>query len=174
MKQELLPIGVRRDGSYYTRIEWASICDPDPTFWVCNLIDDDTERCGGTWGANDEKKADVILSFFGEEQKIEKIRIFRNVGLDYSVLEELAKVIKIYVSSSDEVRKIKRKDDDINSVEWTLIHTEQMEKAEGWQEIILDAPVSAKYVRFELCENFCTDPFIPWIETSEIKMYPEK
>lgn len=47
-----LPLGVRRDGSYYTRIEWASHTESDPTFWVVNLIRDDTERNGGTWGAN--------------------------------------------------------------------------------------------------------------------------
>ena len=29
-----LPLGVRRDGSYYTRIEWASHTESDPTFWV--------------------------------------------------------------------------------------------------------------------------------------------
>ena len=38
------PLGVRRDGSYYTRIEWASHTESDPTFWVVNLIRDDTER----------------------------------------------------------------------------------------------------------------------------------
>ena len=32
------PLGVRRDGSYYTRIEWASHTESDPTFWVANLI----------------------------------------------------------------------------------------------------------------------------------------
>lgn len=46
------PLGVRRDGSYYTRIEWASHTESDPTFWVVNLIRDDLERNGGTWGAN--------------------------------------------------------------------------------------------------------------------------
>ena len=49
---ELYPLGVRRDGSYYTRIEWATHTESDPTFWVVNLIRDDTERNGGTWGAN--------------------------------------------------------------------------------------------------------------------------
>ena len=38
------PLGVRRDGSYYTRIEWANMTESDPTFCVNNLIDDDTER----------------------------------------------------------------------------------------------------------------------------------
>ena len=38
------PLGVRRDGSYYTRIEWASHTESDPTFWVVNLIRDDLER----------------------------------------------------------------------------------------------------------------------------------
>lgn len=87
------PLGVRRDGSYYTRIEWASHTESDPTFWVVNLIRDDLERNGGTWGANTPGPATVVLSFFGETQKISKIRVFRNVGLDISVLEELAKAI---------------------------------------------------------------------------------
>ena len=88
---EMYPLGVRRDGSYYTRIEWASHTESDPTFWVVNLIRDDLERNGGTWGANTPGPATAVLSFFGESQKISKIRIFRNVGLDISILEELAK-----------------------------------------------------------------------------------
>ena len=30
---ELYPLGVRRDSSYYTRIEWATHTESDPTFW---------------------------------------------------------------------------------------------------------------------------------------------
>ncbi|MDP4121321.1 MAG: hypothetical protein Q8876_09770 [Bacillota bacterium] len=175
MNKELLPVGVRRDGSYYTRIEWSSTTESDPTFWVVNLIRDDFERNGGTWGANSEDKVDVVLSFFGESQTIGKIRIFKNVGLDISVLEELAKVINIYISDTDEPRKLRRKDDKIDDVSWTLIKSQQMKKSEGWQEIALDNAVEAKYIRFELIGNFCTkENFIPWIETSEIKIYPKK
>ena len=47
-----------------------------------------------------------------------------------------------------------------------------MEKAEGWQEIQLPAPIRAKYLRFDLVENHGTPPEIPWTETSEIKLYP--
>ncbi len=173
MKQELFPLGLRRDGSYYTRIEWASITESDPTFWVANLIRDDLERNGGTWGANTMGPADVVLSFFGEMQTVGRIRIFRNVGLyNASILEELAKTIRIYASATDEPRKLRRKDDAIDSVEWKLLTTVAMEKAEGWQEIILSEPVEAKYLRFELVENFGTPPDIPWVETSEIKLYP--
>ncbi len=176
MEKELLPIGVRRDGSYYTRIEWASVTESDPTFWVCNLIRDDLERNGGTWGANTETKADAVLSFFGEEQTISRIRIYRNVGITISILEELAKVINIYINNTDAPRKLRRKEDSIDSVPWTLIKSQKMEKAEGWQEIELAKPVQAKYIRVELVDNFCRDcdidPFIPWIETSEIKIYP--
>ncbi|MDO4586756.1 MAG: hypothetical protein Q4C95_05590 [Planctomycetia bacterium] len=177
MNNDLLPVGVRRDGSYYTRIEWTNKTEADPTFWVCNLIRDDLERNGGTWGANTESRADVVLSFFGEIQEIGKIRIFRNVGITISILEELAKVINIYVSETDEPRKLRRQEDSIDSVAWTLIKSQLMEKAEGWQEIVLDKPVRAKFVRFELVDNFChdfnIDPFIPWVETSEIKIYPQ-
>ena len=47
--KELLPVGIRRDGSYYTRILWADVTENDPTFWVNNLINDDLARIGGTW-----------------------------------------------------------------------------------------------------------------------------
>lgn len=164
------PLGVRRDGSYYTRIEWASHTESDPTFWVVNLIRDDLERNGGTWGANTLGPAHVVLSFFGESQKVSKIRIFRNVGLDISILEELAKVVDIYYSNTDEPRKLRRKEDSIDDVEWIFVKHVDMEKAEGWQEIPLDEPIEAKYIRIDLLENFGTP--IPWTETSEVKIYP--
>ena len=107
MEKQMYPLGVRRDGSYYTRIEWCSHTVTDPLIWVNNLIDDDTKRNGGTWGANTMGPANVILSFFGEEQEISKVCIFHNVGVPHSVLEELASVINIYVSSSDSVREMK-------------------------------------------------------------------
>ena len=47
---QMYPLGVRTDGSYYTRIEWASHTETDPMLWVLNVIDDDVERNGGTWG----------------------------------------------------------------------------------------------------------------------------
>ena len=172
MQDGYAPIGVRRDGSYYTRIEWASHTESDPTFWVCNLIRDDTERNGGTWGANTMGPAIVVLSFFGEEQTVSRIRIFRNVGLDISILEELAKTIDIYYSDTDEPRKLRRKEDAIDSVPWEFALRVAMEKAEGWQEIELPRPIRAKYLRFDLVENHGTPPEIPWTETSEIKLYP--
>jgi hypothetical protein len=169
---DLYPLGLRRDGSYYTRVEWASHTESDPTFWVPNLIRDDTERNGGTWGANTLGPAHVVLSFFGETQKVGKIRIFRNVGLDISILEELAKTIDIYYSDTDEPRKLRRKEDKIDDVKWTFVKRVDMEKAEGWQDIPLDKQVEAKFRRFDLVENHGTGPDIPWTETSEIKIYP--
>lgn len=166
------PLGVRRDGSYYTRIEWASHTESDPTFWVVNLIRDDTQRNGGTWGANTLGPAHVVLSFFGEEQTVSRVRIFRNVGLDISILEELAKTIDIYYSDTDEPRKLRRKEDGIGDVPWQFLMRVDMEKAEGWQDIQLPQPVKAKYLRFDLVENHGTPPDIPWTETSEIKLYP--
>ncbi len=172
MSNEMYPLGLRSDGSYYTRVEWASHTESDPTFWVVNLIRDDTERNGGTWGANTLGPAHVVLSFFGEMQKVSRIRIFRNVGLDISILEELAKTIDIYYSATDEPRRLRRKEDKIGDVPWAFVKRMDMEKAEGWQEILLDKPIEAKFLRFDLVENHGTGPDIPWTETSEIKIYP--
>ncbi len=166
------PLGVRRDGSYYTRIEWVSHTESDPMLWVNNVIDDDTQRNGGTWGANTMGPAHLILSFFGEEQPVSRIRVFRNVGVSHSVLEELCKTMDVYYSNTDEPRKLRTKDDQIDSVNWNFVMRIQLEKAEGWQEIPLPAPIHAKYIRIDLVENHGTPPEIPWTETSEIKLYP--
>ena len=165
--------GVRRDGSYYTRVDFATVTESDPTFWVNNIIDDDLERCGGTWGANSDTTADAVLSFFGELQTVSKIMLYKNVGLEISVLEELAKHVNIYVNDTDAPRALKRKDDDINSVEWKKVASVDIIKEEGWQEVSLSEPVNAKYVRIELVDNFCKrdESFIPWIEISEVKIY---
>jgi hypothetical protein len=172
MSKEACPIGVRRDGSYYTRIEWTSHTVTDPLIWVNNLIDDDTERNGGTWGANTMGPADVILSFFGEEQSISRIRIFHNVGVPHSVLEELASCINFYASSDAAVRNIRSADAKIGDAPWNKFLTCEMEKREGWFEFVLERPVIAQYVRMELVKNFGTLPDCPWTETSEIKLYP--
>lgn len=171
MKNDLLPVGVRRDGSYYTRIEWASHTESNPLFWVCNVIDDDVERSGGTWGANTNGPANLVLSFFGEEQTIRLIRVFHNVGLPISILEELAKEINVYYSNTDEPRTLRSSEDSIDSVPWQFISSLHMKKEEGWQEFELKEAITAKYLRFELVENFGTPPDIPWTETSEIKLY---
>ena len=85
-------------------------------------------------------------------------------------MEELAKAIDIYISDTDEPRRLRRQEDRIDDVPWKLVKHVEMEKAEGWQEILLDEPVEARFVRFDLLENHGTP--IPWTETSEIKMYP--
>lgn len=172
MSKELLPVGVRRDGSYYTRIEWTDSTVNNPLFWVCNLIDDDIERSGGTWGANTMGPANVVLSFFGEEQEISRVRFFHNVGLPISILEEEAKQIRMYISNTEEPRSLKADTDKIDDVPWELVGDFAMKKEMSWQEFVLDKPVTAKYVRIELVENFGTPPEIPWTETSELKIYP--
>lgn len=170
----LLPIGVRRDGSYYTRILWADVTENDPTFWVNNLINDDLERNGGTWGANSETTANAVLDFFGETQPIGRIGIYKNVGITISVLEELARYIDIYVCTDDSPLRLRRKEDKIDDVEWRKIAHFDIVMEEGWQTVVLPEPVKAKYLRVKLRENFCKRDasFIPWIETSEIKLYP--
>ena len=167
---QMYPLGVRTDGSYFTRIEWASHTESDPMLWVLNAIDDDTERNGGTWGANTFGPANVVLSFFGEEQTVSKIRIFRNVGITASVLEELARQINVYVSDTDEPRSLRTKEDKIDDVPWTLVKEVPIEKAEGWVDVTLDKPVAARYVRFELVGN--RSDVIDWTEISELKIFP--
>lgn len=162
--------GLRRDGSYYTRIEWANHTQVDPMLWVCNLINDDQSRNGGTFGANSYGPVDVVLGFFGETQKIGRIRFYRNVGASVSVLEELAKTINVYICETDAPRALRTKDDRIDSVPWTLVVSVPIEKSEGWTEAILDAPVTAKYVRLELTENQGTA--LEWTEINECKLYP--
>jgi hypothetical protein len=171
MEKQMYPLGVRRDGSYYTRIEWCSHTVTDPLIWVNNLIDDDTERNGGTWGANTMGPANVILSFFGEEQEISKVRIFHNVGVPHSILEELASVVNIYVSSSDSIREMRSADSTINQEQWQKVLSCQMEMREDWFEFELPKKTKAKFVRMELVKNFGTPADCPWTETSELKIY---
>lgn len=166
--------GIRRDGSYYTRIHWASTTEPNPLYWVCNLIDDDIERHGGTWGANTMGPANAVLDFFGETQEIGRVRIFHNVGEPQSILEELASNINIYVSDDDRCRRLGDEKADVNQVKWTKILAAKMDKKEYWAEFTLDKPVKAKYVRIELVKNHGTPPDLPWTETSELKLYPPK
>jgi hypothetical protein len=172
MAGDMLPVGLRRDGSYYTRIEWASHTESDPCFWVCNVISDDIKRSGGTWGAHTLGPANVVLGFFGETQTVGRIRFFTNVGLPISILEELAKRINVYVSDTDDPRRLRTKDDTVESVPWTRVAEFFPEMREAWQELKLDKPVAARYVRFELVENFGTPPDKDWTEISEIKIYP--
>ncbi len=167
---ELFPLGVRRDGSYYTRIEWTDHTETDPLLWVGNIIDDDIERNGGTWGSNTYGPSNLVLSFFGEEQEISRIRLYRNVGVTISVIEELCKTVRIYYSNTDDPRKLRSKEDKIDDVAWTPLCTVTTDKSEGWQEVPLEAPIRAKYLRFELVENHGTP--IDWVELSEIKIYP--
>lgn len=169
---QLYPLGVRTDGSFYTRIEWSSDTETDPLLWVGNAIDDDIDRNGGSWAAHSLGPVNLILSFFGEEQTFSKIRFYRNVGITGSILEELARVINVYVNDTDEPRKIRRISDSIDSVDWDLAVSVPIEKAEGWQDVVLDKPVKAKYLRFELTENQADDPKIDWTEINEIKILP--
>ena len=47
---------------------------------------------------NTTTTADVILSFWGETQQLGKIRIYKNVGITRSVVEELARRINLRVT----------------------------------------------------------------------------
>ena len=163
--------GIRRDGSYYTRIQWASHTVQTPLFWVNNLIDDDIGRSGGTWAANTMGPANVILDFFGELQEISHVRIYHNVGLPESLMEELASEINLYICDDDKCQRFGDEEADIEQVKWTRILTCRMEKREGWFEFEIDKPVTGKYIRIEMVKNFGTPPDVPWTETNEVKFY---
>ncbi len=165
----MLPVGVRRDGSYYTQIEWASHTEKDPMLWVCNVIRDDNERNGGTWGANTFGPAELVLSFFGEEQKVSKVKFYRNVGVTISVIGELAKKVDIWYTDDDVLNKLRKADDSIDAVKWTHAQTVDIGREFGWQEVALDKPFTAKYVRFTLVEN--DSETIDWVEMNQIKIY---
>lgn len=167
-----LPMGVRRDGSLYTRIQWASTTEKTPYYWVNNLIDDDIERHGGTWGANTMGPANCILDFFGESKAISAVRLFHNVGSDESILEEMASHIRMYVCDDERCGRFGRDTQDIDTVDWKLIVDTPMRMEEGWYLFPLPAPVQAKYFRLELVKNFGTPPDVPWTETAELKLYP--
>ena len=175
MEKKLLPVGVRTDGSFYTRVLWADVTENDPKFWVNNLINDDLDRNGGTWGANSETTANCVIDFFGETQEIKKIALYKNVGITISVLEELAKTVNIYVSNDDTPLLLRSNENKVDEANWVKIASMATIKEEGWQEIVLDMPVCAKYIRVELVDNFCKRDatFIPWIEMNELKLYPE-
>lgn len=174
MEQTLLPVGVKRDGSLYSRVLWASTTESDPTFWVCNLLTEDHGRNGGTYGANAEEKVDVVLDFFGETKVLSRLCVYKNVGIDISVPEELCRQMNIYISEEDAFSKLRTKNDRIDTVKWTPVGSINMEKEFGWEEITFEKPIRAKYVRIEMAGNFCKPgkDFIPWIETSEVKLYP--
>ena len=167
-----LPTGVRRDGSLYTRIQWASTTERTPYYWVNNLIDDDIERHGGTWGANTMGPANCILDFFGESKTLSAVRLFHNVGSDESILEEMASHIRMYVSDDERCGRFGRDTQDVDAVNWRLIVDTPMRMEEGWYLFPLKTPVQAKYVRLELVKNFGTPPDVPWTETAELKLYP--
>lgn len=166
-----LPLGMRRDGSLYTRIQWASTTEKTPYYWVNNLIDDDIERHGGTWGANTMGPANCILDFFGESKEISMVRLFHNVGSDESVMEEMAEHIRMYVSDDERCSRFGRDTQDVNVVTWKQIVDARMEMREYWSDYILEQPVKARYFRLELVKNFGTPPDVPWTETAELKIY---
>jgi hypothetical protein len=127
--------GIRRDGSYYTRVLWCSHTENDPMLWVNNLINDDIDRNGGTWGAHTMGPANVVLDFFGEEQTVSKIALFCNVGVTISILEELAKTVNVYYSNTDDAKKLRTAEDDINAA----IELEKTLKPDGYPSMRQDA-----------------------------------
>ncbi|WP_294143954.1 hypothetical protein [uncultured Clostridium sp.] len=172
VERGFLPSGVRRDGSLYSRIQWASTTEKNPYYWVCNLIDDDVERHGGTWGANTMGPANAILDFFGEEQTIGTVRIFHNVGSTISIEEEMAEHIRLYISNDERCSRFGREDEEIDIVSWEKILDVHMEMKEKWNTYFLERPVKARYLRIELVKNFGTPEDVPWTETAELKVFP--
>ncbi|NQX86641.1 MAG: hypothetical protein HRT67_12190 [Flavobacteriaceae bacterium] len=165
------PLGMKRDSSYYTRIEWTNATLTTPLYWVNNIIDNDVSRNGGSWGAPTNGPAEVILSFFGETQTIKRIKIFHNVGATISPLDELASKINIFVSNTPNLQRIGDENAELSNFEWSPIISADMEQKEGWVDFPLKTPIKARYVRLQLVENFGTPPERAFTETNEIKIY---
>ena len=90
--------------------------------------------------------------------------------MDISVPEELAKHLNIYVSATDEPLKLRRKEDDINSVDWKLVKSVDLEKEFRMAGHRARRPAEAKFLRFEFIDNFCgKDNFIPWVKQAKSK-----
>ncbi|MDD3400557.1 MAG: discoidin domain-containing protein [Eubacteriales bacterium] len=167
-----LPLGVRRDGSLYTRIQWANGTVKNPYYWVCNLIDDDLERFGGTWGANTMGPAHAIIDFFGESQTISAIRLFNNCGAPHSIDQEMSSLVEIYTSNDPICSRFGNFEQDIDCIEWNLLASVELPMHEQWTNVVLEAPVKAKFVRLTLVKNHGTPLDVPWVELSELKIYP--
>ena len=116
--------------------------------------------------------ANAILDFFGEEQAIETVRIFHNVGSTISIEEEMAEHIRLYVSNDERCSRFGREDQDIDTVHWEKILDIHMEMKEKWNTYFIDRPVKARYLRIELVRNFGTPEDVPWTETAELKVFP--
>ena len=170
MAQELYPLGVKRDGSYYMNILWASHTETNPCFWVCNVLTDDLGINGGTYACHTWGPANLVLGFFGEEQTIGRISIYKNVGESISKPDEIASSVDIFICDTDEpAKKLRTKDDDINSVTWKHIKRAPLTEAIEWEDIVLDEPVKAKYLRIDLLEN--RSDTIDWIEFSKVRVF---
>lgn len=167
-----MPYGVRRDGSYFMRIQWANGTVKNPYYWVCNLIDDDVERFGGTWGANTASPANVILDFFGERQQVQTVRVFNNCGAPHSLPQEMSSHIRLYVSDDPRCTRFGNFEQDVDSIPWQVILSAPLEMAEKWTTFHLPRPICARYVRLELVRNHGTPEGVDWIELGELKLYP--
>lgn len=167
-----LPMGVRRDGSLYTRIQWANGTVKNPYYWVSNLIDDDLERFGGTWGANTMGPAHVILDFFNERQRISCVRLFNNCGAPHSLPEEMVCALALYVSDDERCARFGNFEQAIDAVPWKKILAVSLDMREQWSCFFLEQTVEAKYLRLTLEKNHGTPEDVPWVELSELKLYP--
>ena len=94
----------------------------------------------------------------------------KNVGESISKPEEIASSVDIFICDTDEpAKKLRTKDDDINSVSWKHIKRAPLTEAIEWEDIVLDEPVKAKYLRIDLLEN--RSDTIDWIEFSKVRVF---
>lgn len=164
-------VGVRRDNSYYTRVEWSNATLNTPLYWVSNINDDDTSRNGGSWGAPTMGPAEVVLSFFGEQKSIRRMKLFHNVGATISPLDELAKKINVFVSNDSGIQRIGDEKAELDNFKWKKVLTKKLKQKVGWNEFVLPKSVKAKYIRLQLVENFGTPKDRAYTETNEVKFY---
>ena len=165
---------VRRDGSYFTRVEWSSHPGGSPAKWVGNLIDDDSSPESGVWEADTTGTANTVISFFGEKAEIGSFKIY-DVGIQgQKPSDENVRKFNIYVSEDAGAGRLGSERSLINKIPWTRVAGAELGRKEGWIELPLEKPVNAKYVRIELIGNPKSQAKSPWPMMGEVKIFPPK
>ncbi len=164
---------LRKDGSFFTRIEWASHPGTNPTKWVGNLIDDDSALENGAWEADTTGTANAVLSFFGEKAEIGSFKI-NDVGGLQKDSNEVPRKINIFVTEDIGPARLGSERAQVAKFPWTRVAGTELGQKEGWIDLPLEKPVYARYVRIELIGNPKSQSKNPWPVLGEVKIFPPK
>lgn len=164
---------LRKDGSYYLRVEWASHPGSNPAKWVGNLIDDDDTLDNGVWEAETTGSANAVLSFFGEKAEVGSFKIM-DVGGLLKNPDDAVRKVSVYVTDDIGVTRLGGEKALINKIPWSRVAVIELGKKEGWIELPLEKPVMARYVRIEIVGNPKSQSKTPWLVLGEVKIFPPK